>query len=138
MFDSVFVNRYHFNPLRIASVPGPAVWTHDPFHRQGVPYPDRPLTDRYRASTRENLRPRVPFDARPVAPSIPQKSDRIGSRDIPVNPPNRNHGAFGGIESGEAAKRHTDRGNSSLGGARANPAPAHPARPAPGSHQKRR
>lgn len=135
MFDTVFVHRYNFNPLRVATIGGPEIWRHDAFHRQGIPYPNRLLTEQYRAGARENLRPRVPFEARPAPPTFPQQHDRIGSRQIPVTPPNRNHGAFGGIESGGAAQRHIERGNSSLG-ARPNPgqAPSHGAPPAHGRH----
>ncbi|HLH29803.1 MAG TPA: DUF3300 domain-containing protein, partial [Terriglobia bacterium] len=129
MFDSVFVHRYNFNPLHVAAIGGSDIWRHDPFHRQGVPYPNRGLTEQYRAGTRENLRPRAPFEARPAPSASPQQRERIGSREIPATPPNRNHGAFGGIESGGAAQRHTDRGNSSI---RSQPAP--PPRQAPHEH----
>jgi hypothetical protein len=135
MFNNVFVGRYHFNPRHIAAFGGPAVWTHDPFHRQGVPYSNRLLTERYRAGTRENLRSRIPFEARPAPPSMPQRRDRIGNREIPANPPDRNRGVFDGIENGGAARRQSDRGNSSLGGAR--PAP-NPSRRAPTGRQTRR
>jgi hypothetical protein len=147
--NTAFVTRYHFNSLGYP-VSGPIVWSHDPFHRQGVPYPSRNLTEQYRAGVRENLRPpvsrepipvRPPMDARPVplpsrplpapapAPSAPRpapvpappRQDHVGNRTIPSSPPARNPGAFGGIENGHAAQQHIDRGHSSMGAAK--PAP---------------
>jgi len=135
MFNGMFVERYDFNRLHIAAFGGPTVWTHDPFHRQGVPYPNRTLTERYRADARDNLRARMPFEARPAPPSFPQQSERIGGRELPANPPSRNRGAFGGIESGNTAQQHIERGNSSLG---SRPAPMPSPGRAPSGHQTRR
>jgi len=136
--NNVFFHQYSFVPLHLGGITAANVWAHYPLHRHGVPYPNRALTEQYRAVTRENLRPRQPFEARPVPRSTPETRDRIGNRQIPASPPARNNGAFGSIENGDAAKRHADRGYSSLGGARTNPAPHPSQRPAPSTHQTRR
>jgi hypothetical protein len=138
MVNTVFIHHYNFNSLHLSALVGTTVWTHDAFHRLGVPYPNRAMTERYRAGARENLRPREPGETRPAPRALPQPRDRIGSREIPANPPGRNRGAFGSIENGDTARRHTDRGYSSLGRG-TNPPPARqPGQTPPRGHQPRR
>jgi len=147
-----FINRYHFNAAHLGSARGTAAWSHDAFHRQGVPYSSPALTQRYRGNVQQNLRSRAEVPqrfaprsspspgvfARPAAPAaragrVPSPSfnsapsERMGNRQIAPNAPNRNRSAFGGIENGGAARSHIDRGYSSLGAARS----AAPPRSAP-------
>jgi hypothetical protein len=114
-----FIHRYNFAPGRIAGFAGTTAWEHDPVHRQGVPYANAALADRYHASVRQNLAPRsVPGTAGPGA-----SGDRIGNRSVPESvPANRNRNPFAGMEnSGAAVRGHSDHGFSSLGPARATP-----------------
>jgi hypothetical protein len=53
-----FIHRQNFNSTHFANIHGTTVWDHDAFHRQGVPYSNRDLTNRYRAPERANLAPR--------------------------------------------------------------------------------
>jgi len=113
--NNTFINRYNFNSTRIANVHGTAVWNHDALHRQGVPYANHELAQRYQAPVRQNLRT-------PEAHSAPafaaQPGERMGNRQVPPSNPNQNHSAFGGIENGQAARAHSDHGFGSLGPAR--------------------
>ncbi len=108
-----FIHRYNFNSARGAGIHGTSAWSHDAFHRQGVPYPNRSLSSQYRAPERANLAPRnVPGRSAPAQGS----RENFGSRQIAPSAPSR--GAFGGIENGAAARVHSDHGYSSLGPAR--------------------
>lgn len=53
-----FIHRYNFNNRSLGNIHGTTVWNHDGFHRQGVPYPNRNLTNEYRGQARANLAPR--------------------------------------------------------------------------------
>ena len=44
--NNTFINRYNFNS-RFAGVRGPSVWSHDAFHRQGVPYSNPAVSQRF-------------------------------------------------------------------------------------------
>jgi hypothetical protein len=130
--NNVFVHRYHFNGVRFPATVGTNVWSHDPFHRQGVPYPNRMMTEQYRAATRENLRPHLPLPSRERAPRLapspvpaPKRNDRIGNRTVPANPQPKNPGAFGGIENGNKARQNTNRGHASMDKARPAPPRSH-------------
>lgn len=132
--NNTFIHRYNFNAAHVTNLHGSAVWQHDAFHRQGVPYARPELATRYQAPVRENLRPSETSRARtnPGAAQQPQAQDRMGNRSVPQNNTQRG-GAFGGIENGQAAKINSDHGYSSMGPARSGgggqsrPAPA-PAR----------
>jgi len=65
--NNTFIERHHFNTARAPAFSGTSVWSHDAFHRHGVPYPAAALNDRYRANVQQNLRPRGDLQAR-VAP----------------------------------------------------------------------
>jgi hypothetical protein len=114
-----FIHRYNFSSGRITGFAGTTAWEHDPAHRQGVPYANAALADRYHASVRQNLAPRSLSGAEGPGAS----GDRIGNRSVPPNAPaNRNRNPFSGMENGGAAVRgHSDHGFSSLGPARAMP-----------------
>lgn len=135
--NNTFITRYNFNTTRIGNAHGVSEWSHDAFHRQGVPYARPEQAQRFQAPVRENLRtpPAHNFSA-PSAPSSPRSNERMGGRQIEPYNSNRNRSAFGGIESGAATQAHIDHGYSSLGGRTggggfARPAPAPRAAPAP-------
>ena len=154
--NNTFIERHHFNAARIPNRAGPTVWSHDAFHRHGVPYPAQALTQRYRPNVQQNLGPRTQYQAR-VAPPVrtaprpapspgvfarpapaprashPQfrafraPSEPMGARQVAPNIPSRNRSVFSGIENGAAARSHIDRGFSSLGpGRTASPRPVAP------------
>jgi hypothetical protein len=108
--NNTFITRNNFNSARIVNNHGSAAWSHDAFHRQGVPYSRPELSQRYQAPARANLR--TPEAHNFSAPS----NERMGNRQIEPNNSSRNRSAFGGIESGAATQAHTDHGYSSLGG----------------------
>ena len=128
--NNTFIHTNNFNTTRIENVHGTTVWQHDPEHRQGVPYSNPALNDRYRSAQRANLAPR------PTAQQTRQNlqtppAERMGNREVPQNtPPPR--GAFGGMDNGRSAQTHADHGYSSLGPQRSAPAPRpQMSRPAP-------
>jgi len=126
--NNTFINRYNFNTTRITNVHGTAVWSHDSFHRQGVPYADRGMAQQYRAPVRENLRTPEVHNSYPARDARPM--ERLGNRQIEPGNPRQNRGAFSGMENGQAARAHSDHGYSSLGstrtggGGQMRPAPA--------------
>src|SRR6266478_440636 len=117
-----FIHRYNFNTTHITNLNGTSNWSHDSLHRQGVPYPNRTLSNQYGAGVRGNLRsPAIQGEVR-NAPALREQqsqvrvgqvggarqprggsiapSDRIGSRQVaPPSDLNRNRSAFGGIEN---------------------------------------
>lgn len=113
--NNTFITRNNFNTRGIATGHGTSVWAHDSVHRQGVPYANRDLAQRYRGGVRENLRTPEMHNA-PNAGVRP--GERMGNRTLPPNNPNRNRSAFGGVENGQAARAHTDHGFASLGAGR--------------------
>ena len=71
--DNTFIHRYNFNSTHVAGLTGTTIWSHDAFHRHGVPYPTRALTQRFRGNVRQNLgrRPSPP-QTRGFSPVRPQ------------------------------------------------------------------
>src|SRR5205823_1878099 len=137
--NNTFIHRYNFNSAHFTTLAGRTPWSHDVFHRHGVPYPNPVLTQRFRPGVQQNLRPRAvppaalaePRAALPAGPGVPlarpperveRPGERMGNRMIAPNAPNRNRSAFSGIENGNAARLHTDHGYSSLGPGRTAPA----------------
>lgn len=102
IINNNFLLRHNFNQFRGGGLHPGNSWAHDPIHRQGVPYPSPAL----RNFPRPNLRPPV---------SAPAGGDRMGNRRIAPAIQAPNHGAFGGIREGGAARGQSDRGYSSLG-----------------------
>jgi len=119
--NNAFIHRYNFNTAGIRDVHGTTVWTHDVAHRQGVPYANPALEQRFRAGVRQNVAPRPGFQ-QSRAPAQP--AERFGNRQIPQSTPSaRNRSVFSGSEySGAAARAHADHGYSSMGAARSMPA----------------
>jgi hypothetical protein len=124
--NNAFIHQYNFNTAHIAGVHGTSVWTHDPAHRQGVPYATSGLNDRFRGNVRQNVAPRsMPEAAR--TPSN-QQGERLGNRQMPKNaPPAQSRSVFGGMDNGRAAQTHAEHGYSSMGPARSAPARSAPA-----------
>jgi hypothetical protein len=131
--NNAFIHRYNFNTVNVRDVHGTTVWTHDPAHRQGVPYGTPALQQQFRGNVRQNLAARP--ETQPVR-SPAQPTERVGNREIPRStPPAQNRTAFSGSQnSGAAAQVHADHGYSSMGAARSAPAP----RPAPAARGGRR
>ncbi|HYW42595.1 MAG TPA: DUF3300 domain-containing protein [Bryobacteraceae bacterium] len=136
--NNAFIHRYNFNSVNVRDVHGTSVWTHDVAHRQGVPYANAALQQRYRGDVRQNVaqRPEVQQNRAPSQPA-----ERFGNRQVPQSAPQaRNRSVFGGSESsGAAARAHADHGYSSMGPARSMPAArSAPARSAPSGGGGRR
>jgi hypothetical protein len=126
--NNTFIHRQNFNSTHLSNFTGSAPWSHDAAHRQGVPYPTPALKEHFRSDVRDNLRPRdiqrgggTPLPAPGPAPITPRPQ---GGRELAPSSPNRERGAFGGIENGDASRLHSDHGYSSLGPNRVNPNPA--------------
>jgi hypothetical protein len=56
--NNTFIHRNNFNTTNITNVHGSSAWSHDSFHRQGVPYPNRSVSQQYGGGVRSNLAPR--------------------------------------------------------------------------------
>ncbi len=131
--NNTFIHQYNFNTARIANVHGTSVWAHDPAHREGVPYSNTALNDRFRGNVRQNVAPQVNRSA----PS--GQGERFGNRPVPNSvPAAQNRSAFGGMDNGRAAQQHAEHGYSSMGAARSAPARSAPAPRAAPSHGGRR
>jgi hypothetical protein len=55
-----FIHRYNFNAGRTGSLSGRSTWAHDASHRQGVPYSNSAVSQRFGGSVRQNLQTRAP------------------------------------------------------------------------------
>jgi hypothetical protein len=114
-----FIHRYNFNSSHSTSLTGRSDWSHDASHRQGVPYSNAALANRYRGNVRQNLQTRVSGgQTQPRGANSPSGAERIGNRQIAPSATSRNRSAFGGVRDGRAAQTHSDHGYSSLGPAR--------------------
>jgi hypothetical protein len=128
--NNTFIHRYNFNTAHIANVHGTSVWAHNPIHRQGVPYSNAALNDRYRGNVRASVAPRA-------IPEVARRSqsgpfERVGNREVPRGtPPVQNQSAFRGQENGRAAQIHAQHGFSSMGPTRSAPRMSAPVRSAP-------
>jgi len=89
------------------------VWSHDSLHREGVPYANRAVAQRYNAPVRNNLQ--SPQSHYTPSPAASQPGQRFGNRTVPPNNPTQNRSAFSHVENGQAARAHTDHGFASLG-----------------------
>jgi hypothetical protein len=114
-----FIHRYNFNAGRTGSLSGRSNWAHDSSHRQGVPYSNSAVSQRFGGSVRQNLQTRAPAQqtqARGVTRAA--GSERMGNRQIAPSAPAQNRSAFGGVREGGAARTQSDHGFSSMGPAR--------------------
>jgi hypothetical protein len=132
-----FIHRYNFNTTHISEVHGTSAWVHDPTHRQGVPYANAALNDRYRGNVRENIAPRAIPEAARKFRSEP--FERMGNREVPRSTPAaQSRSAFGGQENGQAAQIHAEHGFSSMGPVRSAPRMSAPMpRSMPGGGRRR-
>src|SRR5262249_29836711 len=103
--NNTFIQRNNFNSVRtrnVTNMPGTSVWSHDAFHRQGVPYPNQVLNQGFGGNMQRNRMPSraaMPMQAPPRAfgpeshpaptagaPSAPARQAFAG-RPIPENRP---------------------------------------------------
>jgi hypothetical protein len=116
--NNTFIHRYNFNTSGLATLRGSSAWSHNPIHRQGVPYSNAALNGHYRQDVNRNLAVRSE-----TGQGQAQQAERMGNRTIPASAsPARNGSAFSGAENGRAAQVHADHGFSSMGPARSAPA----------------
>jgi hypothetical protein len=136
--NNYFFHRYDFHSHAGARARGEVAWHHDAVHRLGVAYPNRSLAGQYRASPRFHPSvAQVQGQFHSAAVHRVGGVDRIGNRTIGTGPYSHNRSAFGGVEAGNAARFHSNRGFSSLGHTRGAGAPAggvHGAAPSGGAH----
>jgi hypothetical protein len=82
--NNTFIRENRFNVTRVANVGRTSVWSHDSFHRQGVPYPNQALNQRYAGNFRQNA-----FAPRAAAPvQTPVRSFAQNNRPAPMAMPN--------------------------------------------------
>jgi len=125
--NNTFIHQNNFNTTRINNVHGTTAWAHDPGHRQGVPYANPALNDRYRGNVRQNVSPRATPEAARNNQGQ-QGGQRLGNRQMPNNAsPAQNRSVFGGMNNGRAAQTHAEHGYSSMGPARSAPTRSAPA-----------
>jgi hypothetical protein len=114
-----FIHRYNFNAGRGGSLGGRSEWSHDASHRQGVPYANASVSQRYGGAARQNLQTRAAAGQMQYRGAGSQSgAERMGNRQIPSSSGAANRSAFGGVREGNAARAHSDHGYSSLGPAR--------------------
>src|SRR5262249_6711010 len=89
--NNTFIRENHFNVTRVANVGRKSVWTHDSFHRQGVPYSKQTLNQRYAANFRQNtfarqnaFAPRAAAPAQTPARSFAQNNTAQMARTNPA------------------------------------------------------
>ncbi len=125
--NNSFIHRNGFNVGRGGSLSGRSSWSHDASHRQGVPYSNRALANRYGGAARQNLQSRASAGMAQQSRGATSQSrgatsqsggQRMGNRQIAPNSSSRRQSAFGGVRDGRAAQSHSDHGRSSLGAAR--------------------
>jgi hypothetical protein len=119
MINNNFIHRYNFNSRGIGSLTGTSAWSHDASHRQGVPYSNSAVSNRYGGNVRQNLQSRgSASQAQPRGAASQSRAERMGNRQVSPSAPNQNRSAFGGVREGSAARTQSDHGYSSLGPAR--------------------
>jgi hypothetical protein len=118
MVNNSFIHRNNFNSRGGASLNGRSQWSHDASHRDGVPYSNAALANRYRGNVRQNLQSRGSSGQAQGRGANSPSGERMGNRQIPANSPSGNRSAFSGVRDGGAARMHSDHGYSSLGAAR--------------------
>ena len=117
--NNSFIHRYNFNASRSGSLSGRSTWAHDASHRQGVPYSNSAVSQRYGGTARQNLQTRAAAQQTQARGTTrPAGSERMGSRQIAPSAPAQNRSAFGGVREGGAARMQSDHGFSSMGPAR--------------------
>jgi hypothetical protein len=116
MINNNFIHRYNFNSRGIGSLTGTSAWSHDASHRQGVPYSNSAVSNRYGGNVRQNLQSHgSASQAQPRGAASQSRAERMGNRQVSPSAPNQNRSAFGGVREGSAARTQSDHGYSSLG-----------------------
>jgi hypothetical protein len=96
--NNTFIQRNNFSSVRAANAPRVSVWSHDTFHRQGVPYPNQALNQQFHAGPRPGVMPSraaIPMQgsgrafaapSRPAPMSLPPAAARqtFGNRAMPA------------------------------------------------------
>jgi hypothetical protein len=119
MVNNNFIHRYNFNSRGIGSLNGTSAWSHNPSYRQGVPYSNSAVSNRYGGNVRQNLQSRGASAGSAQSRAASQsRGERMGNRQISPSASSRNRSAFGGVREGSAARMQSDHGYSSLGPAR--------------------
>ena len=120
LVNNSFIHRYNFNSRGIGSLNGTSAWSHDASHRQGVPYSNAAVSNRYGGNVRQNLQSRGASAgaAQSRGATSQPGAERMGNRQVAPGAPARNRSAFGGVREGSAARTQSDHGYSSLGPAR--------------------
>ena len=151
--NNTFIRRYNFNTTRIAAATPTSTWSHDAFHRHGVPYPTARLNEQFRNNVRLNLgraahpaplpAQRRARSARPAPVQPPRNTprvapnERLGNRAVAPDVASRNRSALSSIErNGNTARLHSEHGYSSLGPSRSAGRTTHVAAP-PAQHERR-
>jgi hypothetical protein len=119
MVNNSFIHRYNFNSRGMGSLNGTSAWSHDASHRQGVPYANAAVANRYGGNVRQNLQSRGSAgQAQARGANAQSRGERMGNRQIAPSAAAKNRSAFGGVREGSAARMQSDHGYSSLGPAR--------------------
>jgi hypothetical protein len=119
MVNNSFVHRYNFNSRGSASLSGTSAWAHDASHREGVPYSNAAVANRYRGAVRQNLQTRGAAGPAQIRGANTQAgTERMGNRTVTKSAPAASRNVFGGVRDGGAARMHSDHGYSSLGPSR--------------------
>jgi uncharacterized membrane protein YgcG len=122
--NNYFFHRYNFHEYGGAGFRGNVAWAHDPGHREGVPYANRGVAQRYGGENFRGGAPRYDGASNSFRPGNETRSPQQsvgGSRGF-APPSNNNHSAFGGVENGSRARVQSDHGFSSMGSGRTAPA----------------
>ena len=119
MVNNSFVHRYNFNSRGSASLSGTSAWAHNASHREGVPYANAAVANRYRGAVRQNLQIHGAAGSGQIRGANTQAgTERMGNRTVTRNAPAASRNAFGGVRDGAAARMQSDHGYSSLGPSR--------------------
>jgi len=132
--NNYFLHRYNFHEFGGgAGFRGNSLWAHDPSHRQGVPYANRAVAQRFNSGNVRGGAAGARFNGGGAAARVnggSANSFRGGNesrgaqqqQQRSFQPSNNNHSAFGGVQNGSHARVQSDHGFSSMGPARTAPA----------------
>jgi hypothetical protein len=112
LVNNYFLHRYGFHDFHGGEFRGTGVWAHDPGHRQGVPYSNRALNERYRGAEGARGFNRAPAARAPSAGR--PGGERFGSQGFERQNPGGNHSVFGGVHNGGQTRIQSDHGFSSM------------------------
>jgi len=113
--DGSFFNRFGFRNFHGGRL-GTSAWAHDPAHRMGVPYGNRGVANRFARNGGEGRFGGGRAGGFNRGQSAPEQ--RFGNKGFEQRGYTNNHSVFGGYHNGGATRMQSDRGFSSIGGAR--------------------